>query len=198
MPDEEQKQNFISDLFGAQPAEAMPVGKLVKKGTERAAKAVKGVESRTAKMLVGEQFKGQEIKAVTKGRGDWRYIVLEDDSVYPVTKDVVADMTRAIGTSDKLRELRIKTLTGASGDGSPLSQAYKSLEYHKKRILPGQNEKVLRDWYKNYKQNLLDANQVVPKLAIVKHAGDRPFTMPLEYAKLLGAEKVITIEGMLE
>jgi hypothetical protein len=191
----------LTDLLEPSEAEASPVGTLLKGGTKAAAKAlgkaVKGPASRTAKDLIGKKLPAlgdRVIKNVTKGRGDWRYIIFDDESVVPVTKDVLADLERAMGTAAKQTEFAQKqAFEHVAGAASPLEQARKSLAYHRSRQLPA-TVASLEDYYKTYKQNLRSVGQEPPELAVVREPGTRnPFTMPLFYAEILEKEGDIKI-----
>ena len=117
--EETEKTNWaskIGSLLGPSEAEAGNIGKAFKLGRE----VFRGV-SRTAEGLNGKQFLGKEIKTVMKGRGDTRYVVLTDDTVYPTNKNVISDMIRTSGTAEKLIEFAAKK------KGPGIDQALKSM-----------------------------------------------------------------------
>ncbi|MCL6441755.1 MAG: hypothetical protein K6T27_09725 [Thermoleophilum sp.] len=193
----------VLGVLGPSEAEASPVGSLLKGGTKaasrRLAQVAKGPVSRTAKDLVGQKlpaFGERTIVNVTKGRGDWRYIIFDDGSVVPVTKDVLTDLERAVGTAAKHAELLQKRV--APELGSPLQQALKSLEYHRSRQTLA-TVRSLEDYYKTYKQNMKSLGREAPETAIVREPGTRnPFTMPLFYAEILEKEGYVKIVKRLK
>jgi hypothetical protein len=194
MAEEEQKKSLaesILSFIGPSEAEALPIGKMVTAGTKVAKTAIKEVPSRTSKLLKGTEFMGQSIKKITKGRGDWRHIILEDGTVYPVTKDVASDLVRHQGTVEKMTEFGFRHPTGPSavmGQASQVDQAFKSLVYHENRSNPYLPQKTIIENYKAYANQVKQAGlgEAVP-YSLVKR-GNRMFTMPSAYAELLEKE----------
>ena len=179
----------IASMIGPSEAEASPISKPFKT-TARA--GIRRLEkSGTFEALKGTEFKGATIRSVVKGRGDWRYIVLDDGTSYPVTKDVLSDMMRAQGTAMKMGELQLKDQPGQ------LLQAFKSLGYHKARLNPFANQAANLEHLKAYKTQLEKAGVEVPPTSLVKHEG-KTFTMPTPYAEILQKEGVLKILKRVE
>lgn len=176
-------------------AEAFPIGKLLKAGTKGAAtmasKAIAGAGSSTEKALKGQAFEafgGRTIQSITKGSGDKRIITFTDESVAPVTKDVLHDLMRQRGTQAKMTEFATKDTEGQ------LAQAYKSLQFHESRAWHGHTEKTIRSYHKDFVKNLKDAGQEVPAMSLVRMIGKKEsFTMPTAYADLLEKEGVLKV-----
>lgn len=175
---------MAGDIMGAigdflvPSAEASPIGKVVKNASKR---AFSKVASTTSNLLVGTEFKGKKIVNVTKGAQNWRYIHLDDDTVYPVTKDVLHDMSRKVGTDKKLAELSVKD------EPSKLVQALKSLDYHKARSIPAGSKLMMKEYYKNWSSQLESVGLPAVPSCMVK-SGKDTFLMPTEYAELLEKE----------
>jgi hypothetical protein len=106
MEEQEQEQSLagqivqgIGNFLSPSEAEASPIGKITSKLTPKIAEGLKGPASSAARRLIGHEISGLTIKNITKGRGDWRYIVFDNsDQVLPVTKDVINDLARQFGT----------------------------------------------------------------------------------------------------
>lgn len=178
-------------------AQASPIGKMVGAGAKAARTAIKEVPSRTSSLLKGTEFMGQPIKKVTKAHGNWRHIILEDGTVYPVTKDVASDLVRHQGTTRKMTEFelkkspiatRMRSVNPLQPPESQVDQAFKSLEYHESRSNPYIPKKTIRENYKAYLGQVKEAglSDAVP-YSLVKR-GNRTFTMPSAYADLLEKE----------
>ncbi len=185
MPNIEELAGSIISAIGPSEAEASPVGKLVTSGAKVAKKAISEAPSRTSKLLEGVEFMGKKIKAVTKGRGDWRHIVLDDDSVYPVTKDIASDLVRHRGTASKMAEFGAKELEGPS----QVEQALKSLSYHEARANLYLTRKIIRSNYKDYARQVKQVGlpEGAMRYSLVERGG-KTFSMPSEYATLLQKE----------
>lgn len=195
---EDTKQGFVDRLMsviGPSEAEAFPIGKLLKGGTKGAAKmaskAIASAGSSTEKALKGQAFEafgGRTIQSITKGSGDKRIITFTDESVAPVTKDVLHDLMRQRGIQTKMAEFAAKSEQGQ------LEQAYKSLQFHESRAWHGHTEKTIREYHKDFTKNLKDAGQEVPAMSLVRMKGKRKsFTMPTAYANLLEKEGVLKV-----
>lgn len=194
MADEEQKQSFVEQLLSAiGPSEAeagplWPIGKAFK----AAARGVeKGAVSGTAKYLKGTEFKGGVIKDVTKGRGNLRYIILEDDTAYPVSKTAVSDLVRTAET--KRRISGFKQLAGKYD----IKMALNSMAYHEARSNPYQSKTAIRDAYKAYAKQMKEAGVTKAPYSLVERGG-KMFTMPSEYAELLEKEGHVKIIEVLK
>lgn len=177
----------------AQPEEpqAFPVGKWIKAGTKAAGKVITKEESRAAKPLVGQMLSGKRVANVTKGAGNWRYIVFDDGSVQPMTKDVVTDLSRATGTAKYMETFAGKQMAGETE--SVLAQASKSLEYHISRQNPYATRDAIRDHYKSYVRNMKDTDpSVMPNIVPVAYQ-KKFFYMPRNYAEVLKAEGKLEI-----
>jgi hypothetical protein len=185
---EEKKEDFISSLMSALgPSEAygFPIGQALKAGTKKAlrSEASKVLKSQAEEVLVGKPFQGRVITKVTKGSSQWRNIHLDDDTIVPVTKDVIADMARAQGTHEY-----ISGLTTLPTRSARLAQSINSLRYHLSRSQPTQTRSTLKDYYKRYKSQLEATGTPVPKMSIVKYR-TKELMMPTEYADVLERER---------
>lgn len=159
------------------------IKKAVKSGTEDVAKVVtKWAESSASKDLKGTLFNNKVIKKIVRGKADWRYIILEDDTVELVDKSVINSLARSKGTAKKVEEFALKPKEGK------LAQAYKSLEMHK--VKGRADKKLVLDYYNNYKKQLDLVGQEVPKMSLVESEG-KVFTLPTPYADMLEKEKSI-------
>jgi len=168
--------SMAASTLEPEEAEAGTIGKAFKLGKE----VFKGV-SRTAEGLSGTKFLGKEIKTVMKGRGDTRYIVLTDDTVYPTNKNVISDMIRTSGTAEKLTEFAAKK------KGPGIDQALKSMAYHESRTNQYNTRAIIRDYYKAYTKQMKEAGVDVMPFSLVQR-GDLTYTMPTPYAKMLEKE----------
>lgn len=175
-------------MLGESEAEASPIGNVIKNAAK---KVVGGVESSTAKRLIGTEFKGQKITKVTKGAQNWRYIHLDDDTVYPVTKDVLHDLSRKAGTDDYLGRLATKD------EPSKLVQALKSLDYHRARSIPAGSKMMMREYYKQWTAQLKEAGLPSVPTCMVR-SGKDTFLMPTEYAEMLEKEGHLKILKRLQ
>jgi hypothetical protein len=185
--EEQAKESWASSLLnviGPSEAEASPIGKVFKSVARPLLK--KGTKSSTVKELVGQPFKGETIKNIVKGRGDWRYILTEEGNTHPVTKDVLHDMERALGTTLKMVEFSGKEVE------SQLVQAYKSLAYHEARMNPFATRKAVEDHFKYYSKNIAAGKQDMPDTCLILY-NEKSFTMPTEYATILEKEGAIKI-----
>jgi hypothetical protein len=174
-------------------SEASPIYDVLKAGTKQARRAAKGFESRTSKLLAGTDFMGGKIKEVLAHPTDdeIRHIVMSDDSVYPVTKDVASSLVRNVGTRAKITELAGKETEGQ------LEQALKSLAYHESRVPISQSNATTRQLYRDFLAQLDEAKigkQATPYVLVKR--SEREFTMPQAYAELLQAEGHLTIVGL--
>lgn len=172
----------ISGLIGSDKAEAGVKDKMIGAPLKSARNAIKGELSSAWKDLAGTEFKGQTIKYITKGKGDLRYIILNDDTVYPVSKEVVHSLSKAAGTKKSLGEF-----SAADAEGK-LSKAYKSLKYHMSRAYGDEN--AITDYSKRYTEQIKLSGLEPPKLSLVEADGKK-FTMPKDYADLLTKEGTI-------
>lgn len=172
-------------------AEAFPIKKMLKAGEV----ILTGQISRAAKGLKGTAFKEGIIKSVTKGKGDWRYVVLEDDTVYPVTKDVVSNLMRKQGTEAKMAEFSTKAPT------QQLEQALISARYHggdrklglKGRTAPLVTKPLAKAQNQYYTKELKTYGfDEHTKYSTVRREG-RTFTMPTSYAKVLEEQGLIKV-----
>lgn len=171
------------DVIGPSEAEAFPIGKALKPSM---IKKLSSELSRAVKLLTGTPFQGKTITNVTRGKRDMRYIHLDDEGVVPVTKDVIADMARKVGTNNYIDAFNVKE------PESQLIQAMKSLEYHRKRrAIFGPGPRV-KDQFKRYETQLTEAGLEAPPTSYVSYNGEK-FSMPSEYADLLEREGVIKV-----
>lgn len=208
MPEEQTKslaENIMSYL-GPSEAEASPVSNIIKAGAKALAKA-KLPPSRTAEKLIGTEFKGGVIKNVTKGTGNWRNVVLQDDSVYPVTKDVLSSMMRQQGTVGKMAELESKKLpvamklgsvNPAGPSGGQIDQALTSMAYHESRANPYLPRKTIRDNYKDYIRQVKETGAGIAVPYSLVQRGTLMYSMPTPYAQLLEKEGHLKIIGELK
>lgn len=104
--------------IGEEEAEAMP-GTLIPK----IAKSLLRGPSSAAPRLKGMIHEGKRIIDVQTGPNPWRYLIYEDGSGLPVTKDEVNALSRQAGT-----EMYVKRFQKASDD-IKLTQAIRSLEH---------------------------------------------------------------------
>ena len=158
------------------------IGKLIKLGAKEKGVAegiLRGGMSRAAAGLKGTTFKGGTIKTITKGKGNIRHIVLEDETVYPVYKDVVSNLMRRAGTSAKMGELASKV-----GESDQLLQAMKSAKYHKARIAPLSSRTLIEANYRNYVGQMEQAELQRTPYSLVKDS-EKTFSMPRPYAEVL-------------
>jgi len=196
MEEEEYKEGFAERLLGwlgPSEAEASPVGKLIKAGAQAAKTALKKPLSSTSKKAVeyGATFMGKKVKAITKGRGNWRYIILEDDTVYPATKDVASDLIRHSGTGVQAVKLGLE-----KGEGR-LEQALASLAYHESRSNPYLSKKLIKENYRDYTKQVKSQNLGAPMPYTLIQYGEKMFTIPSMYATILEKEGYIkVIEGL--
>lgn len=144
---------------------------------EAGAKKLRGKSSSTAGLLLGKPFKGGTIMDVLKGPGEKRYIVLDNDAVYPTTKQVVADLARHHGTENYLRNFELQP-----DRESQVLQARKSLKYHLERGNP--DKEAVLDYHRAYAEQLRTMEVKVPNLSLVESDGVF-FTMPRDYVDLL-------------
>jgi hypothetical protein len=159
----------------------------MKVGT-KAAKSIHPMDpSRSSSVLKGSEFMNGVIKSVTKGRGDWRHIVLEDGTAYPVSKDIVTDLVRSAGTKGKMTEL------GTKKGESAINQALQSLAYHESRSNPYMPKKSIRSNYKDYVRQVKEsgAGDAIPYSLVER--GGKQFTLPTPYAELLEKEGHVKI-----
>ncbi|MFA7162647.1 MAG: nucleotidyltransferase domain-containing protein [Eubacteriales bacterium] len=163
-------------------AEAGVKDKMIGAPLKSASRAIKGELSSAWKDLAGTEFKGKTIKYVTKGKGDLRYIILNDDTAYPVSKEVVHSLSKAAGTKKSLGEF-----SAADAEGK-LSKAYKSLKYHMSRAYGDEN--AITDYSKRYAEQIKLSGLEPPKLSLVEADGKK-FTMPKDFADLLNNEGAI-------
>jgi len=175
---EERKESFVGSLFSPSEAEA-GVMKPFKTTAEKAIKRMKptGV-SRTSEKLVGTEFMGQRIKGVSKGQGDTRHIILEDNTVYPVTKDVVSDLVRTSETKGYTQAFGIK----AKKD--QIRQALDSLAYHEARANKYLTQKQIESEYKTYVKQIKSYGSVEAPYTLIKR-GNLTYTIPTQYADIL-------------
>ena len=164
-------------------ANAFPIGKIVKDMTKIALKE----PSSAASNLIGKVMQGKVIKAVQKGKGDWRYLLFEDGSGLPVTKDFLESVSRAQGTKDYMAKFR------AAGDAEKLEMAKKSLNRHLAKTT-GLSTKRLTEAYSTKHMERLDRLGLEglekPNLVGVWSSG-RYVKMPKEYADLLEANGLV-------
>ena len=66
------------------------IGRLIKAGSI-VAKYAREPASKAAKRLIGEEIGGRVVKSVTKGVGDWRYLLFEDGTAQPVKRMMLND-----------------------------------------------------------------------------------------------------------
>lgn len=164
-------------LLEPSEAEAGVAGKAFKLGAKEVFRNV----SRTSEGLKGKQFLGKEIKEVMKGKGDTRYIVLTDDTVYPTNKGVISDMIRTAGTAEKMTEF-------ASKKGQvKLDQALRSMSYHESRTNQFATQKTIVDNFNTYTKQMKEAGVESISFSLVRR-GDMTYTMPTAYAQLLQKE----------
>jgi hypothetical protein len=170
----------IGSLLYNDKAQAGGKEKIVGEVIESGAKKFFGRPSSTAAKLIGSEFKGGIIADVRAGLGNMRYIILEDGVSYPITKDVLHDLTKKVGT-----EKYIGAFTQDTDAESRLTRAYKSLQHHAAR--GHEDESIALDFYAKYVQQLNLAGSKVPSLSLVESKG-KFFTMPKEYVDLLVKE----------
>jgi hypothetical protein len=184
-------------ILGEDEAEALPIGKLVKGGVKMAEKVAGKEVSSASASLVGKVVKGKVIKAITKGAQDWRYLVFEDGSFLPVTKDVVTDLARGFGTEGKM-----KTFENLAPDDQ-LTQAFKSLQYHLSRQpkynIGPRSPRYIREWHEDYLKNMrelapeAEVDTVFVEYFDPKTKRQEYFQMPRPYAEVLERIGVVKI-----
>jgi hypothetical protein len=160
----------------------MPIVKKIAK--KLLGSTIKGQLSSAHKVLAGQVIDGKVIKRVVKGKGDWRYIIKEDDSVEMVTKDFINSLSRNIGTKGKMDEFFLKDKE------SRLVQAYKSLKLHKVKADPDMERVV--SFHKDYRNQLKLTGAAQNEFVLAK-TKEGYFTFPKRYADLLAKEKAIKI-----
>ena len=170
-------------------ANAFPIGKIGKIVKDMTKIALKEPSS-AASNLIGKVMQGKVIKAVQKGKGDWRYLLFEDGSGLPVTKDFLESVSRAQGTKDYMAKFR------AAEDAEKLEMAKKSLNRHLAKTT-GLSTKRLTETYSTKHMERLDRLGLEglekPNLVGVWSSG-RYVKMPKEYAELLEANGLVKID----
>lgn len=160
------------------------LSKLLKAGTKEALQAAKKPLSSASKKAkeYGAIYMDQEVKAITKGKGNWRYIILKDGTTYPVTKDVASDLIRHSGMGAQAVKF------GLERGESRVDQAFKSLLYHESRSNPFMSKELIKSNYKDYLKQVKETGlgEAAP-YSLVKRGG-KVFTMPSQYADLLEKE----------
>jgi len=181
---------IIGSQLDEDTAEAFPIRALIKGTSKRGVKMLgdvsKAAESRASGALKGTTFMNGVIKSITKAKGDTRHIVLEDDTIIPVTKDVVSNLMRTQGTQAKMTEL------GTKSGGDRFLQALKSLDYHERRMPPFQTVSAIKDNYSQYMKQMTQGGVDAPAYTLVKK-GSKYLSLPSEYATILEKEGVIKI-----
>ena len=174
-------------LMGGQgkEAEAMPVGeitKLTKNLLERT------VSSSTAKRLIGAKVRGQVIKDVLKSRGNWRYLVFDNDEVLPITKDYLQALTRAVGSKQYMKKLVTKSPKGQ------LAQALKSLEIREAGRGP-ETTSLYRKTHRAFLETVKDLESTLtPETIWVKSTlTHETLQLPKPYAEILEKEGRVKI-----
>jgi len=180
----------ISLGLSDEEAEASPIGKVFKVG-QRAM----GSLSSSSERLAGQELQGKVIREVRHGRGDWRQIVFNDDSVLPVTKDYIHDLSRAVGT---------QKYTGMLAEKSPeaqLLQAERSMKYHESLArrsrkvpdLPKASRPMVRSQHQSYLRGTQELDpELLPDTVMVTR-GSLYYSMPRVYAELLEAKGKLKI-----
>lgn len=187
---EEKKQGWASklgDLLGPSEAEAGTIGKAFKLIAKP--EVGKGAISRTSKLLQGTEFMGKTIKNVTQGRGDTRYIILADDTVYPTNKSIVSDLVR---TNETKKRTDVFGAYKSKDVAIQIDQALTSMDYHEARSNQYMNKATIRDNYKAYAKQMKEAGVEVMPFSLVQR-GDRTYSMPTPYAKRLEKEGYLKV-----
>ncbi len=146
--------------------------------------AIKSEESSASKALAGTLYKDKVIKSITKGKGDFRYIVSENDEVELVTKDVINTLARRVGTEKAV------TSFASMAKQDRLLKAYKALELRK--VNANEDKNAVLDFYKSYKNQVDLSGNLIPKMSLAEADG-KYFTIPTDYANILKKEGVIKI-----
>jgi hypothetical protein len=145
---------------------------------------LQGVESSASKALKGLAYKEGVISKVVKGKGNWRYVVLESGDTELVDKSVINSLARSQGTAKQMEKVSLMD------NESKLAAAYKSLEMHQAK---GQtNKDLVLDYHDKYSKQIKLSGGVPPDLTLVK-SGNNHFTMPSQYADLLKKEGAVKI-----
>jgi hypothetical protein len=164
--------------FFVTEAEAFPVGKPIAKIARKV--AGKGLSSASS-ALKGMVIEGKVIKEVRAGQRNWRYLVFEDGSGRPVTKEFVHDLCQSGGTAKYMNKLQ------ARPSEEKLMQAEKSLNYHLNRVYydsPKYTQKPRRQRYLNRLGEVGQKSEEKPDLVGVWY-NKIYLTMPRPYAELL-------------
>ena len=162
-------------ILQSEKVEAMPAG-VIKK---IASKAAKGVVSSTSNRLKGRTLQGKTIKAITKGKGNWRSIQFTDDTEMIVEKHFLNDLARQKGTQKYIKEF--KTKKGAT----KRFQAEESLKYHKARQQAFATRQGDRTIHQGHLTRSAKLGKELPQdTHFVTHEGSF-FQMPAEYAEYL-------------
>lgn len=183
----------LLDLFGPKEAEAFPVRGAFRKVTEKIAK---GEVSRAAEALKGLVIKGKAIKNVVKGKGNWRYLIFEDETYLPVTKDQVNALARAVGTRRQMEKF------AAASPEKKVEMALKSFKFHAVRQpkYPWErSRRYIRGWHEDYLKQVRElAPELVPETVFVE--AKNPYTgkidyfqMPKAYAEVLQQKGLVRI-----
>lgn len=175
----------ILDLLQPSEAEAMPRG-VYQKVTQS---ALSGEISSAAKVLVGKVLGGKTIKDVRKGRGNWRGILFDDDTMMTVTNTELNDLSRAFGTKKYTGQFQ-QIEEGATRT----EQALKSLDYHYSRVKPFVTKGTVEMYHQRHLERLREMGiGETPGGSLVSYKG-KFFTMPTEYARHLQDLGLLKIE----
>jgi hypothetical protein len=169
-------------------AESSPIGKAFKLGQ----KAMGSLSSSSGR-LAGKTLQGKVIKEVRRGKGDWRQIVFNDDSVLPVTKDYVHSLARAKGTEDYL-----SAYAGKNREGK-LTQALNSMAMHERLFDTMSSRERVRTLQGNYLKKAQELDPSLPPDTVMVTRGTKYYSMPRVYAEQLQKAGILTIrEGQRE
>ena len=171
-----------ADFFSPDEANAMPPGVF-----NKAKGAVKGAISSATKALKGHDIQGRVIKTIRKGKGKWRSIHFEDGTSMTVDTEYVNSLCRAKGTK------RYKEAFEAQGVEGQLSQAMKSLQYHRARKQPFASREIVRNRHTRYLQQASEMDPNLPPDTVFVKFNNEFFQMPKHYAEILQDNGIVQI-----
>lgn len=174
-------------------AEAFPITGILKGA--KAVNAAKRPLSSTAGKMIGRTLEGEMVKGlkmegktilnVTKGKGDLRNVNFDDGTSLVMTKDILHDIMRELGSREYLN-YKLINKRGANR----LMQAEKSLQFHFSRL----NKKKAPTQRKKLEQSLKQYFEPTEVPHVTVHYKGKVLSMPQEYAEILEKAGRVVIE----
>ncbi len=173
----------VDESLRPKKAEASPLKAILKDATK-----IVGEQSSTASGLIGKvfpKFSQSPVQKVLKGRGNSRYLIMEDGSGIEIEKSDLNHLMRSLGN---VETQQVQNLSPEQA----LDKAMRSLKFHEDRANPFANKPYVEDYTKRHLKASSDLIDLAEDMVLVNKHGVK-MSLPRKHAELLEKNGILKI-----